>query len=38
VQFFELIDQEYGSVTGYLKSELGLSEGDLGKLRSMYLD
>lgn len=37
-QFFELIDVEYGSVTDYLKSELGLSDADLGKLQAMYLD
>lgn len=37
-QFFELIDREYGSVTAYIKSELGLSDEELNKLQSMYLD
>lgn len=37
-QFFAQIDQEYGSVTGYLNAELGLSDSDLAKLRSLYLD
>ncbi len=37
-QFFELIDREYGSVAGYLKSELGMSDHDLTKLQTMYLD
>lgn len=37
-QFLELTDREYGSVEGYLKSELGLSDADLARLRAMYLD
>lgn len=37
-QFFELIDREYGSVAGYLKTELGLGDSDLAKLRTMYLE
>lgn len=37
-QFFDLIDREYGSVAGYLKSELGMSDNDLARLQDMYLD
>lgn len=37
-QFFEVIDREYGSVAGYLATELGLSERDIGRLKSLYLD
>lgn len=38
VQFFELIDQEYGSVAAYLEAELGITKMDLAKLQSMYLE
>jgi protein-tyrosine phosphatase len=38
VQFFETIDQEYGSVAGYLETELGVTKADLAKLQSMYLE
>ncbi len=37
-QFLDLIDQEYGSVAGYLKAELGLTDADLARLQTMYLD
>ena len=38
LQFFETIDQEYGSVTAYLETELGLTKSDIAKLQTMYLD
>lgn len=36
-QFFELIEREYGSVEGYLKTELGIGPLDVAKLRAIYL-
>lgn len=38
VQFFEMIDREYGSVEGYLVKELQLTPADLKRLRTLYLD
>lgn len=38
VQFFEVIDREYGSVEGYLATELGIKEADIARLRALYLE
>lgn len=38
VQFFEVIDRDYGGVEGYLKAELGVSERDIARLRTLYLE
>lgn len=38
VQFFEIIDQEYGSVEGYLQKELGITALDILQLKKSYLD
>ncbi len=35
---FEEIDARWGSVDGYLASEIGLSAADIRRLRSLYLD
>lgn len=37
VQFFELIEKDYGSVDTYLDKELGIKERDIAKLRLLYL-
>lgn len=37
-QFFEVIDQEYGSVEGYLQKELGITSLDIRQLKKAYLD
>ncbi len=37
VQFFEVIDQEYGSVEGYLEKELGITRADIQQLKKTYL-
>ena len=33
---FEVLDTEYGSVEGYLKREVGLTDADIAKLRNIY--
>lgn len=33
---FEVLDAEYGSVEGYLKHEVGLTDADIAKLRNIY--
>ncbi|UTP73212.1 tyrosine-protein phosphatase [Alteromonas sp. LMIT006] len=33
---FEVLDAEYGSVAGYLKREVGLTDADIAKLRNIY--
>lgn len=33
---FEVLDTEYGSVEGYLKREVGLTDEDIAKLRNIY--
>ncbi len=38
VQFFEIIDRDYGSVEGYLTQELGFAPADFERLRSLYLE
>lgn len=38
IQFFEVIDRNYGSVEGYLNKELGISAADIEKLQSLYLE
>jgi protein-tyrosine phosphatase len=38
VQFFELLDQEYGGVEGYLSKELGISQIEIQRLRLLYLE
>lgn len=38
VQFFEIIEKDYGSVEAYLEKELGVGPKDVAKLRQMYLD
>ncbi len=35
---FAEIEQKWGSVRGYLKAEIGLTDQDLERLRSMYLE
>lgn len=37
-QFFEIIDRDYGSVEGYLTRELGFTEADFERLRTVYLE
>ena len=37
VQFFEVIDSEYGGVEGYLAT-LGITAVDVARLRSLYLE
>jgi protein-tyrosine phosphatase len=37
VQFFELVERDYGSVEGYLDKELGVSATDIARLRALYL-
>lgn len=38
VQFFEIIEKDYGSVEAYLEKELGVGPKDVAKLRQMYLE
>lgn len=38
VQFFEVIEREYGSVEGYLANELGIKEPEVARLRALYLE
>lgn len=38
VQFFEVVDREYGSVEGFLAAELGVTEADIARLRALYLE
>ena len=38
VAFLEAIDQQYGDVKTYLTSALGLSDADLEKMQSCYLE
>lgn len=38
VQFFEVIDQEYGSVEMYLQKELGITPLEIVQLKKNYLD
>ncbi len=37
-QFFEYIDREYGGSEEYMKKILGLTDGDIAKLRTVMLD
>lgn len=37
-QFFTYIDQQYGGSEGYLRKELGLTDGDMVKLRAVMLN
>lgn len=37
-QFLELIDKEYGSVEGYLATELGITAQDIARLKLLYLE
>ena len=34
----KIMDREYGSVKGYLKAELGLTDADIKRLEEMYLE
>jgi protein-tyrosine phosphatase len=38
VQFFEVIDSEYGSVEGYLQKELGIGAPEIAQLRALNLE
>lgn len=37
VAVLEQLEEEYGSIQGYLQRELGLSEADLARLKTLYL-
>lgn len=38
VQWFEVIDRDYGGVEGYLEKELGIGKVDVARLRALYLE
>lgn len=38
VQFFEVIERDYGSVEGYLAKELGIGQAEVARLRALYLE
>ena len=38
IQFFEVLDRDYGGVEGYLNSQLGITQVDIARLRSLYLE
>lgn len=38
VQFFEVIDRDYGSVEGYLTKQLGITPVEIARLRTLYLE
>ena len=37
-EFYRSVDKKYGSVDGYLREGLGLTDADIERLRSRYLD
>jgi len=37
VQFFEVLDRDYGGPEGYLKSQLGIGPAEIARLRALYL-
>lgn len=38
VQFFEVLDRDYGGIDAYLKTQLGIGPVEIARLRSLYLN